>query len=119
MTELTDKMRTCAAFIVHATGERAFADDIVRVVNDAADLLIEASNVIDEVSTRPLVEVKPAALPPVDVSALGQPTPRSPSTCPSCDSRATKRVYREGRKMLLVCPVCGNIWEYKPKAEWR
>jgi hypothetical protein len=36
--------------------------------------------------------------------------PHSRNACPNCDSRAQKTVYREGKQLVLECPVCGSRW---------
>ena len=142
MTELTNRMRTCAAHILaHQT-----ADDFT-VYRDAADLLIEASNMLDAVPTdavdllteaRNMLEATPAPpgepmeiIPPVAPRpsiefglgsatwlAPGDTLPkanpyRSASTCPNCDSRASKTARREGSVLMLICPACGHQWRYQ------
>lgn len=198
MTDLTDRMRTCAAHIVSMTGVKEGSDPDAnqtlpsRLVADAADLLIEASNEIEgdigearrilhETTDRALGEPFPHTdamaqaasehsgipsdhIPPTEVEAermrrglpprekppLGEwhdpqtlgdavrklarqetlPLPpdapqhgrfereHNPRACPKCDSRAGKRVHREGRKLMLTCPACLEEWEWNPKAEW-
>jgi ribosomal protein L37AE/L43A len=152
MTDLTDRMRTCAAYLL--TTQLVGDNDAVK---DAAELLIEASNELQPVETIPppppgfSIDRSPSPMwrppfPHTDVMAQAAsehsgipaghlpPPPvaarvaraveqmrereRSPSTCPKCDSRAAKKVYREARKLMLACPVCGERWQYKPKAEW-
>lgn len=136
MSDLTDRMRTCAAFI--ASLEHGTSD---RLLVDAVDLLIEASNVLEAIppplgepmAIIPPVEVKPSAPPevprtsvvpravwttgldtlPPPVAGNGPPRPRAPRVCPNCDSRAAKRVQREGSKLMLVCPVCAHTWPYR------
>jgi hypothetical protein len=146
MTDLTDRMRTCAAHIVaHDAHERE--DGAGLVLRDAADLLIEASNALEAcvatgeacvplgepMSILPMVEQKPV-VPLTSQQALDAawtdmkpqgtwidpggtlPQPRgkfNPRACPQCDSRATKRVRREGNKLMLECPVCAAKWEWK------
>jgi len=143
MTELTDRMRTCAAFILSRPHDGADA-----YLSDAANLLLEASNVI-EAAPPPLGEPMDIIPPPVPLPAQDlQTTPkagwtttqdvrsvpkavwttnagdlppvpnsrgyRHPRVCPSCDSRATKRVFRHENKVMLACPVCATAWEYVP-----
>ena len=130
MTDLTDRMRTCAAHIAAGAGQ----GDLL--LNDCADLLLEASNTLENVP-EPLgepmailapVEAKPATpspstpkagwitnagdLPPVPTGA--KPAYRPPRVCPACDSRANKRVFRQDNTVFLACPVCAHAWEYKP-----
>jgi hypothetical protein len=139
MTELTDKMRTCAAAIA-AGMDKHFHGEPSPLYTDAADLLLEASNVI-EGAPPPLGEPM-AILEPIkaagDLPAIPghsrpvvpratwttnagdlPPVPNSrgyrhPRVCPSCDSRATKRVFRHENKVMLACPVCAVAWEYQP-----
>lgn len=141
MTDLTDRMRTCAAYILKAAtaDERDAGTEFAlnMAARDAADLLIEASNII-EAACEPYrlgepMEVIPP-LPPVDATvtapglwiAPGGPLPGlkqsgtiSPRACPKCDSRAGKRVSRQGKHLMLICPVCAHAWPYakKPLAE--
>jgi len=128
MSDLTDRMRTCAAHII-ASDVHEYDDVIGRVMRDAADLLIEASNLLEQAHL-PLGE--PMEIIVLDGNATtgsmsstgwiapGGPLPGlthsgtiSPRACPKCDSRANKTVRREGAKLMLVCPVCGATWEYK------
>jgi len=123
MTELTDRMRTCAARIVAVASE----GDVV--YNDAADLLIEASNALEAVPTplgEPMEIIPPVAPRPSIEFGLGSATwlapgdtlpkanpYRSANTCPKCDSRANKTVRREGSVLMLICPACGHQWRYQ------
>ena len=145
MTELTDRMRTCAAHILaHQT-----ADDFT-VYRDAADLLIEASNMLDAVPTdavdllteaRNMLETIPASLgEPMEIIPPVAPRPsiefglgsatwlapgdtlpkanpyRSANTCPNCDSRANKTVRRYKNRLTLECPACGQQWDYAARS---
>jgi len=133
MSELTDRMRTCAAYILQRK-ERgdAWAADIVAL--DAVDLLVEASNQLlvhlpVEPQAQPMEILQPVApQPPAapaeapdatwvgagdTLPALRSPrSPRSPRVCPQCDSRANKNVFRQGRQLMLRCPVCAKEWPY-------
>ena len=132
MTDLTDRMRTCAAWII---GDRV--SDVA--LKDAADLLIEASNALEAIpqplgAPMEILEAKP--LPTGDerkaarVEAIEKltgtwidpggalpvpvlPMQRNKRACPQCDSRANKKVYREGNMLMLVCPVCAHVWAWK------
>lgn len=175
MTDLTDRMRTCAAHIVSMTGVKEGSDPDanqtlpLRLVADAADLLIEASNTLEPMietaqtavaaqlntpmeiippteveaermrrglpprekpplgewhdpqtlgdAVRKLAQQETLTLPP-DAPQDGKFTTSNPRACPRCDSRAAKRVRREGRQLMLSCPVCATSWQWKPKAEW-
>jgi hypothetical protein len=115
MSDLTDRMRTCAAHILaSAQGPTSIS---LLAIADAADLLIEASNVLEVVATEDLgepMEIIPPQPPRVETSTL----PASPRACPKCHSHAANTVRREGRKLMLLCPTCGEQWEFKPQAAW-
>jgi hypothetical protein len=136
VTDLTDRLRTCAAYILaRAKSEDPWALEFVSY--DTADLLIEASNVLEKapeplgepMAIIPPVQVKPATPPNMAQSSIpravwtnnagdlppvpsGPPSKRPARVCPQCDSRAVKKVYREGSKLMLACPVCSAGWEY-------
>jgi len=136
MTDLTDRMRTCAAAIEAMDSNPEWT---LRLSHDAADLLREAADALEPVSD-PLSEPLPvpdlgpavdlttftAAVPPkpsaiwttgldtLPPPVAAPPSYRHPRVCPQCDSRATKRVVRDGNRVILSCPVCGTAWEYKP-----
>ena len=124
MTDLTDRMRTCAAAIVAGDDY----GDWRLVMEDAADLLIEASNAM-EAAPAPLGEpmeiIPPVVMKPKPPAVEGTwiapggplPVARPPSAraCPRCDSRANKTVRRDGNRLMLICPVCAQTWEFKPR----
>jgi hypothetical protein len=118
MSELTDKMRTCAAHLASA-GIGAST----QAIDDAVALLDEAAAVLEAVPPppgepwQPLPE--PAVIPARPVSSavwidnvLPQATPRKPNACPNCDSRANKTVRKVSRVVMLQCPVCDHTWKY-------
>jgi hypothetical protein len=138
MTDLTDRMRTCAAYLLTTQLMRDY--DAVR---DATDLLIEASNALEAIppplgEPMEILKALPATATPAFIDPpeklveqyktvatwfsghdtlpppSGKPSPRPNRVCPECDSRAVKKVYREGSLLMLACPVCGAGWEYKP-----
>lgn len=152
MTDLTDRMRTCAAFLLSCDllGDLEARHDTVEhaAVKDAANLLIEASNVLeesgigtvvmDDATARHLGIIPPGdrIMTPADRGqvipehktqstwiAPGGPLPyaqgladaqaRNPRACPKCDSRGAKTVHRTANKVMLICPVCGEQWEWK------
>jgi len=156
MSDLTDRMRTCAAAIM-SRNEAGNHEGVVLVARAAVDLLIEASNVIEAIPPplgEPMAIIEPPpkpeqnsllpthhglaaqtapadalaqprqvpravwttgfdTLPPAAAGGNGPPRPRAPRVCPNCDSRAAKRVQREGSKLMLVCPVCAHTWPYR------
>jgi hypothetical protein len=117
MSGLTDRMRTCAAYILQRKGE---GDPW------AVDLLVEASNMLSvhEAVKNPQGDPVEILEPVAEIShAQGEaptwvgphdtlPQPRSPKACPQCDSRAHKKVFRQGRRLMLACPVCAKEWPY-------
>lgn len=140
MTELTDKMRTCAAAIL-AIRVGGNPWDTSQVAADAADLLIEAADALEPASDplgEPMAVLEPFPPPRAetykatwtteaggapqavwtagDLPAVptGKPSRRHPRVCPNCDSRATKRVVRVDHQVMLVCPACAHGWEYRP-----
>ena len=128
MTDLTDRMRTCAA---HIENRRKGGDPwaVHMVAIDAAKLLVEAAHEID-VLTGPVDLGEPmGVIPPVVLTkkedwsldtqgtwtAPGDTLPvanpyRGRHTCPKCDSRAQKTVRKKGKSLWLVCPVCDHAW---------
>ena len=129
MSELTDRMRTCAAYILDRKNEGdPWAAEIVAL--DAVDLLVEASNQLSvHLPVEPeaqLMEIlqpvassaPPPAEAPIQASDATWVGPhdtlpsRSPKACPQCDSRAHKKVFRQGRRLMLACPVCAKEWPY-------
>ena len=127
MSELTDRMRTCAAMLM---SEHPFSEMKQAALNDAADLLIEASNMLSvheavqnpEGEPMELLQPVAASAPPAPPAAAADatwvgphdtlPAQRSPKACPHCDSRAHKKVFRQGRRLMLACPVCAKEWPY-------
>jgi len=125
VSELTDRMRTCAAYILDRKNEGdPWAAEIVAL--DAVDLLIEACNMltvheaVKNPQGDPMELLEPVAVPDTavlpDATWVGPhdtlPRPRSPRACPQCDSRAHKKVFRQGRRLMLACPVCTKEWPY-------
>jgi len=130
MTDLTDRMRTCAAAIV-ADDDHG---DMRLVMEDAAALLIEASNALEQCEATgeacvplgepmeiipPIVaQPQPPEIPTQVWTDLALPTLQrggtiSPRACPVCDSRANKTVRRVSCAMMITCQVCGHEWELK------
>jgi len=125
MSELTDRMRTCAAYILQRK-ERGDSWAVEIVALDAVDLLVEASNLLAErTPAEPLgspMEILERAV-DAHVTSIRDPatwvgphdtlpSPRSPKACPQCDSRTAKKVFRQGRRLMLACPVCAKEWPY-------
>jgi hypothetical protein len=140
MTDLTDRMRTCAAFLVsrpRRNSGQAWVDafsGIEDALNDAAALLIEASNLLEQpigqIEAHNALEQLGApmpTIPPGNQMAADriQPLPYheglaiakerlNPRACPKCESRGAKtvRVRRQGNQLMLQCPVCGEQWQW-------
>ena len=129
MTDLTDRMRTCAAHL-KACRESGDPWSIEPAAMDAAALLIEAADLLEATSAdlHPIALGEPMAVietvvgtTPAEISlwlAPGDPLPGlkrsgtvSPRACPKCDSRATKTVRRIEGRMMLECPTCDAQWE--------
>lgn len=130
MTDLTDRMRTCAAAIVAGAPDKPFMEWQL-VYRDAAALLVAAAHEID-VLTGPIDMGEPMEViepPPPGFAIDRTPTAMwttagdtlptvssgtvSPRACPRCDSRANKTVRRVDRVLMLTCPACGHQWPYK------
>jgi len=131
MTDLTDRMRTCAAYMLDEAGPGETEMQWQAIYRDAADLLIAAAHEIDILTGpldlgEPMEVIPPVVTPPPVVSqtspmwvAPGGQLPlewarhRSKTACPKCDSRTQKKVYRTiDRTVMLVCPVCAHEWPY-------
>lgn len=124
MTDLTDRMRTCAAFIQNRPHDAPMPTE--HLLDDAAELLLSAATEI-ELLTGPIdlgeaIEIIPPVVTPPPVVAqtsamwIGddlKPIPNAPpskNACPKCDSRAQKQIRKKGKSLWLVCPVCEHAW---------
>jgi hypothetical protein len=112
--DLVFRLRTCAAALLVGN-----TDWITRVRDDAANLMIEASNLIDV--PEPIGELMPTLkAPPTPASgptwvASGDSLPSvTPKPCPSCGNVAARKVRIANRHLFLTCPMCAHEWEYKP-----
>ena len=112
-SDLVMRMRTCAAAILSSKDNEAL------VVVDAANLLVEASNLLDV--EEPLGEVMQALEPVVrDIYRgggvwTGVDLPAAvPRPCPACGNVAARKVRITNTKLLLTCPMCSHEWEYAP-----
>jgi hypothetical protein len=131
VTGLTDRMRTCAAFIQARPNDAPMPTE--HLLDDAAALLITAAaeiellngpvnlgepmQIIEQPKQQPKQQPQqhqPLASEAVwigdDLKPLAN-VPQSRNACPNCDSRAQKTVYREGKQLVLECPVCGSRWK--------
>ena len=121
-SELVYRMRTCAAAFL-------IGDDIPLLHRDAADLLVEAANLLDEPDDlgEPMSILEPVTPMPgaelripqgVSWDTLNLPTKpfdfgaHNPRPCPSCGSIDVRKVAIEHRKLMLICPHCGHRWEF-------
>jgi hypothetical protein len=128
MSELTDKMRTCAAYIMSRPHDAPMPtehllDDAAGLLNSAADLLEAAPAPLGEPmeilepAILGVARIDPATMKPMSPAVwtdnqLPQSTPRRPSVCPKCDSHAGKTVVKVSRVVMLQCPVCDHTWKY-------
>jgi hypothetical protein len=113
-SDLVHRMRTCAAALMRC-------DDVSALHKDAADLLAEASNLLDEPDDlgepMEILAAQPQLtagamwgsgdLPtmPVDYGAIAKP-------CPYCGSVDIRKVSIANRRLKLTCPRCSQQWEY-------
>jgi hypothetical protein len=111
--ELVYRMRTCAAAILAArhTGDPW---DTSRIANDAADLLAEASNLLDapEPLGEPMEVLRKTAEAQTNIAQWGGALPSNPRPCPACGSVDARTVQRNGRRLVIVCPKCAHRWDY-------
>jgi DNA-directed RNA polymerase subunit RPC12/RpoP len=108
--ELVYRMRTCAA---------ALADNRVVPITETVDLLLEASNLLDE--PEPLGEPM-VVLPQATVANTVQNATiaqwgstllaTNPRRCPACGSIDARTVHRNGRRLEITCPRCAHQWDY-------
>jgi len=107
-SELVYRMRTCAAALA-SNGEPPLI-----LLRDAADLLIEASNVMDvpEPLGEPMETLSPRPAPNPSVATWGGSLNATVQPCPSCGAIDARTVHRSGRKLLVTCPTCTHQWEY-------
>lgn len=128
MTDLTDKMRTCAAYL-RQTSEGAGC-----AVIEAASLLIEAADALEKFVVEPAQKAVEAQLeqlgepmsgkltytgPPLTFTDPGPPNApptRISRTCPKCGSRAAKKVHVNANR--LECPACSYQWPFVFDGKW-
>ena len=117
-SDLVLRMRTCAAAILSSRDNEAL------VVVDAANLLAEASNLLDV--SEPLGELMkelPAVMSNQQAAELmsgavwtaaGELPDAVPRPCPSCGNVGARTVHIAGRRLMLTCAMCSHQWEYRP-----
>jgi hypothetical protein len=127
MSDLTDRMRTCAAYIMSRPNDALMPTE--HLLDDAADLLIAASNALETAPQdlgEPMAIIPPQPT-PRQADATSQLTaasnlfgtlPDHPRACPKCGSHEANTVHREGPRLMLHCPACGERWQFKPQARW-
>ena len=124
--EMVDRMRTCAAAMLSGVRD----GELSLLQRDAADLLLEASNLLLEPGPsvpEPLgepMEILTASPAPQSNTGPGfwtssnLPTRpvdfgvHTPRPCPACGSIDARKVQRTRHKLLLTCPRCQHQWEY-------
>ena len=125
-SDLVHRMRTCAAALL-AAKDGGNPWDANSAVNDAADLLVEAGNMLDEPEDlgvpMEILEAVGAPSPPVQGaqwSTLDLPTRTfdfgavNPRPCPSCGAIDVRKVAIEHNRLMLICPRCSHHWRYAP-----
>ena len=124
-SELVHRIRTCAAALL------ARDDPELSIIHrDAADLLVEASNLLDIPDDlgepMPILEPQPTTMGGVDRAAnavwttgtvwLPEMPPlqaiEKPRVCPGCSQHTAAVVNRVNRKLWLTCQECAYRWEY-------
>jgi hypothetical protein len=117
--ELVYRMRTCAAAMLCEAGPGVTKMQWQEIYRDAADLLIEASNLLNEKEPlgEPMEMIHPAVLTDLTgcsgVAVWGDNLPAIKARpCPSCGSVDARTVRRNGRHLMLTCPTCTHEWEY-------
>ena len=112
MTELTDRMRTCAAGLLAVEANTTAVLDAALLLSKAADLLEAPPEPLGEpMSALPSSTVTPGAAAWVGIDL--PPPPSAGRACPSCGAttaRTVKRIART-RTVALICPVCSHQWE--------
>jgi hypothetical protein len=117
--DLVYRMRTCAAAILAGHGS-----DLLR--QDTANVLVEASNLLEEPEDLGLpMDVIKAVEPHREEAPQGAhwgggdlPTRTfdfgavNPKPCPSCGAIDVRKVKIERNKLVLICPRCSHHWEY-------
>lgn len=135
MSELTDRMRTCAEFLqtCDLLGDLELRNDVseYKAVHNAIELLREAATELETppVVLQPWVPIEAPTLSEaaraapdiprnysgpawIDPGVPDLPTqPLSRNACPKCDSRATKTVHASKSGFRLECRVCGHTWK--------
>ncbi len=102
--ELVYRMRTCAAALV---------DGRAVPTTETVDLLIEASNLLDNPDIGEPMEIFDVPMAQANAAVWGADLPSvSPKPCPSCGSTSARTVRRNGRHLMLTCPTCTHEWEY-------
>ena len=122
MSELTDRMRTCAAYILDRKNEGdPWAAEIVAL--DAVDLLVEASNMltvheaVQNPQGEPMELLEPVAAAPSaapaqasDATWVGPhdslPAPRSPKACPQCGKLFDALIRKSGHAQVYCHSNC-------------
>jgi len=120
-SELVYRMRTCAAAILNSQqdGDPWKVSGIIAA--DAANLLTEASNILDQ--PEPLGEAMEVIANAVEREVYrssgswivnAELPEAAPRPCPTCGNISARKVRISHRKLLLTCPMCSHEWEYAP-----
>jgi len=119
-SDLVYRMRTCAAALL-----AGHSSDLLR--QDAADVLVEASNLLDEPEDlgEPMEILEAVGVPSTSVQGAhwgGSDLPtkmfdfgaHNPRPCPSCGAIDVRKVKIEHNHLMLICPRCAHHWRYAP-----
>jgi len=124
MSDLVYHMRTCAAALL-ASKEGGYPVHREVAIEHAIDLLVEASNLLEEPVDLgvPMEILEPVVV--QDTAPQGAhwgggdlPTRMfdfgavNPKPCPSCGAIDVRKVRIEHNKLMLICPRCSHHWEY-------
>jgi hypothetical protein len=108
--DLVYRLRTCAAAITATDPRESW---VALVSDDAAKLLVEASNALEQRSEplgEPMAVISdPPATGPT-WTTMDLPTV-APRPCPSCGSIDARIAHIVNRHVRLTCPRCTHQWE--------
>jgi len=113
--DLVYRLRTCAAAILAVDPRESW---VALVSDDAANLMVEAANLLDEPLGEPMAKLETGLNPTQTPSGPTWTTNNmelpaaAPRPCPACGEISARRVDRVGRRLLLTCPGCKHQWEY-------
>ena len=112
-SDLVLRMRTCAAALLDCDYSPGSAP------RDAADMLAEASNLLDMLNEEePIGDLMQPLKSSPALSAIWTATGELPQAvvkpCPACGLVSARTTRIAGRQLMLTCPMCSHEWEYAP-----